>query len=86
MLPGSTSQWQGDAVDYKHLAWLAAAVAALALPCLAAPGMAVPAGEVPASASSPQGAAAAAKNDVKAATDVAPPAPAGPAAHAEAAL
>ena len=64
-------------MDYKYLAWLAAAAAALALARMAAPDMAAP-GEMPAPASSTQGPAPAAKNDVKAATDVALPAPASP--------
>lgn len=65
-------------MDYKHLAWLAAAAAALTLARLAAPGMAAPA-EVQASASSTQGPTPAATDEHKAGADAAPPAPARPA-------
>jgi len=65
-------------VDYKHLAWLAAAAAAFTLAHLAAPGLA-DRPEVPTPASSLLGPAPAAQNEYKAGADVAPPAPAGPA-------
>jgi hypothetical protein len=69
----STSDWQGDALDYKHLAWLAAAAAGLMLARLAAPG------ETLAPASSPLGPVPGTASAYRAAVDAAPAQPAQPA-------
>jgi len=65
-------------VDYKHLAWLAAAAAALTLARLAAPGTGSPDGTV-AAASSTWSPARTAGNEYKAEPGAAPSAAAGPA-------